>query len=332
VATQTAQTITAGQVKELGSALIEGIPTELPKERAQSLIGDKERLQELLGFALTVPDGFDIDELRQMVASFLPFGDEEYTDSDFVYKVGFPRLTWAQRLDILQKIFGGLKTEGTLGMPKFIELLRQRGVDEWVDDINNPFIIPDWQAVAPTYAEATVIAWTKLAESKTYKGRTYNYREGVITPDLLRLVDDELYRQLESEWGCKLHGIPTATAHERLRELRPFPEMNVWPVFAQTGLRHRGKSVRRGHVMYSETEWGLGPFEIACILLTDGEDRLTAYENLAIDAPGAFYRPRPDEPFGKALCFSFSGDRLRLGGNGVSGPDRRFGSGSASLR
>jgi len=326
--TQTAQTITVGQVKELGGALLEGIPTQLPRDRAQSLIGDKERLHELMKFVLNLPAGVDLDELRKMLGSYTPFGDEEYTDSEYVYKAGFPRKTWQQRLDILRNNFGGLFHEG---LEDFIALLQGRGVDEWVDDAVNPYLVPDWRAVGETYAEATVKAWARVAEMAIYKGHTYNYREGVLTEDRLKLVNDEFYRQLESEWGCQLHGIPTVTAHERLRELRPGPQ-TVWPIFAQTGLRHRGRSVRRGHVMYSETEWALGPFEVACIILTDGEDRLTAYEHLGIDAAGAFYRPRAGEGFGDALDFCFFDVRLVLSGDWVSSPRRGFGSASASLR
>lgn len=318
------------QVVKLGVRVMEAIPTiGLTHDEAQSHI-KSDVLTEVVKLILKVrPEAVDIDKLREMVGSFLPFGDEELTDSEYVYKAGFPKKTWQQRLDILRNNFGGLFYEG---LEDFIALLKQRGVDEWVDDAVNPYLVPDWRAVGETYAEATVKAWARVAEKAIYKGHnTYNYREGVLTEDRLKLVDDEFYRQLESEWGCQLHGIPTATAHERLRELRT-TALTVWPIFAQTGLRHRGRSVRRGHVMYSETEWALGPFEVACIILTDGEDRLTAYEHLGIDAPGAFYKPGADEEFGSALIFYFSDDRLGLSDGWVSNPVQEFGSASASLR
>lgn len=317
------------QVVKLGVRVMEAIPTiGLTHDEAQSHI-KSDVLTEVVKVILKArPEAVDIDKLREMVGSFLPFGDEEYTDSEYVYKAGFPKKTWQQRLEILRNNFGGLFYEG---LEDFITLLKSRGVDEWVDDVDQPYLIPDWKAVGETYAEATVKAWERVAEMSVYKGHTYNYREGVLTEDRLKLVDDEFYRQLESEWGCQLHGIPTATAHERLRELRT-TALTVWPVFAQTGLRHRGRSVRRGHVMYSETEWALGPFEVACILLTDGEDRLTAYEHLGIDAAGAFYRPGADGGFGSALGFFFIGGGLGLYGSWVGNPAQGFGSASASLR
>ena len=319
-----------GQAVKLGTRVMETIPSlGLTHDEAQSHI-ESDVLTEVVKIILKAkPEAVDLDKLREMVRSFLPFGDEEYTDSECVYKAGFPRKTWQQRLEILRNNIGGLFYEG---LEDFIALLLERGVDAWVDDIVNPFLVPDWRTVGETYAEATVNMWALVAKSAAYKGHTYNYREGATTPDRLKLIDEPFYRELESAWGCQLHGIPAATAHERLRELRP-TALTVWPVFAQTGLRHRGRSVRRSHVRFSETEWGCGPFEMLCILLTDGEDRMTAFEHLGMDAPGAFYRSETDEEFDSALCSDVDGGgRLRLRGVWIGSPGQGFGSVSASLR
>jgi hypothetical protein len=324
----TQQEATTGQITKLGVRVLEAIPTiGLTKDQAQLHI-ERDVLTKVVEIVLQGhPDAVNLVKLQEMVGSYLPFREEELDDSEFGYPEGFPKKTWRERLYIIQQNFGGLNTSGIEG---FIEKLVQRGLDEWVDDLTDPFVIPDWQAIGETYVEATVKAWDRLAESLVYKGRFYNYRQR-LTQDRIKLVYTNLYHQLSREWGYQLKGIPTAAAHDRLRELRPTP-VTVWPVFAQTGLRHRGRSVRRAHVCFSDTEWGLGPFEVACILLTDGEDRLTAYEHLGIDLPGAFYIPEADHAFDRAFCFRFNGDLFEYDGHWLDYPRQKFGSASASLR
>lgn len=73
--TQTAQ-LTAGQMKELVSALVEGVPAFLTPQQAQSLIGNKSYLHEWLQFILAgnIWDGIGPGTLR--VDDILKFAQE----------------------------------------------------------------------------------------------------------------------------------------------------------------------------------------------------------------------------------------------------------------
>lgn len=101
------------QITKLGVRVLEAIPTiGLTSDGAQAHI-ERGVFTEAVKLILKAnPDAVDIDKLREMLSSYLPFGDEEYADSEFGYPIGFPKKTWQQRLGILRNNFGGPFTRG----------------------------------------------------------------------------------------------------------------------------------------------------------------------------------------------------------------------------
>jgi hypothetical protein len=73
-------------------------------------------------------------------------------------------------------------------------------------------------------------------------------------------------------------------------------------VAAQAGMLHRGCSARRARVRMAGNEFGLGVFDVACILLTHPE-RLSTDETLMIDCGGDEYSVHGDYSFDRVPLF-----------------------------
>ncbi|KKT20937.1 MAG: hypothetical protein UW06_C0049G0002 [Parcubacteria group bacterium GW2011_GWE1_43_8] len=85
--------LTAGQMKELSSAILEAIPANLPTSTAQYWIGNKKRLQKALREALGIQPFFDL--LADWQQFYLNVFGGHYDFSDIVIpekKSGFDRL------------------------------------------------------------------------------------------------------------------------------------------------------------------------------------------------------------------------------------------------
>jgi hypothetical protein len=146
--------------------------------------------------------------------------------------------------------------------------------------------IPRWQAIAPSYNEATEIALAKLAEERPF----INWRLGQLGSKQLRRTKR------------------TSEALAKLASQQNDADILIVPV--QFGKRYAGRSVRRAREVFTSNEFGLGGFETACLLLTHPE-RLVSYEDLWIDCPGDEYRAFGR--FGYAPCFGFLGGLLGFG-------------------
>lgn len=321
------------QAVKLGVRVLEAIPKlHLTSDEAQAHIQSGVLTEVVEGVLGAHPDALDLVQLRKMLEAYQPFESEDNREPRFGYPKKFPYLTWRDRLEILQSILGGLSENG---LSSAIDKLKLN-VDDWVDDPEDPFLVPDWRILGETYAEATAIAWSLVEKQPWCEGKTHNYRSEQLTDDSLRLLDDKDFLYLARLWRCRLKGIPTTIAHNILGQQLAVTDRNVWPVFAQTGIRHQGKSARRVHVTMGAREWALGPYEVACILLTDGEQRLPlgeAVQNLGMHAIGAFYSFVPEEPHDGVLGFSVEElEKLVVTGCGWGNADDEFGAVTGSLR
>ncbi len=92
---------------------------------------------------------------------------------------------------------------------------------------------------------------------------------------------------------------------------------------SQFGMRHLGKSARQAHMDLSENEFGLGPLEIACFLLTH-RDWLSSEDDLGIDCIGCEYGPY-GHAFFKYILFFYFKKYLKFQERWCGCPDARFG-------
>jgi len=74
----------------------------------------------------------------------------------------------------------------------------------------------------------------------------------------------------------------------------------------QFGNKWRGDSVRDARFCFEDNEFGLGPYEVAILLLTH-PDRITGRDQLIIDCAGGEYRPSAKGAFVKFLFFGWRG-------------------------
>jgi hypothetical protein len=225
------------------------------------------------------------------------FADEE-RDSDYGYLSGYRKPKGIkEQANILRQLIPGIG----LVDEKIAEQSLPANAEGW-------FAIPRWQLVAKTYNEAVQKVLDLIKQQR--KGKFYNWREGELGKKYLR-------------------------QHERtVKNLEALGEAqkgyDILVVAAQFGLRHRGRSVRRAREVFMANEFGLGAFEIGCMILTHPE-RLADYDDLWIDCAGNEYAPGGDGDFSSAPFFVFRDGEVRFGMRWVDSADGHFGSPSAFL-
>lgn len=170
------------------------------------------------------------------------------------------------------------------------------------------FLIPRWERVAPTYGDAVKRVLTEL--SHAYRGKFKNCQED----------------ELDSTFLNRHPG--TAQKMEIIAERQANQDFLVVP--AQFGRRHRGRSARRVREVLEKNEFGLGSFEVACMLLTH-VNRLRHYDDLWLDAPGDDYAPAEDEDLMRVPFFSLCDGYVRFGAEASSRADEHCGSVSGCL-
>lgn len=166
------------------------------------------------------------------------------------------------------------------------------------------FTIPKWTKVGKTYNEAVEKALEVLAKERKF----YNWREGKLGEKYLR----------ESERKKTL----MAKLYEQKGDYVSFS--------AQLGEKYKDKSVEEARKLMEADEFGLGAYEIACILISH-PDILTKGEDLWIDCSGDEYSPGAGGRFDCAPCFSFDGGKVRFDAGWVGDADDDYGSASACL-
>lgn len=167
------------------------------------------------------------------------------------------------------------------------------------------FVVPKWQKVAATYNESVEKALGIIAGTRTFD----NYCKGQL--------DTKHLRQSER----------TQRAEEMIASMFNGDYMLIW---AQFGLRWRGRSVRKVRYNYAPNEFGLGVFRSTCMLLSHPE-RLVEWEQLHIDLPGDEYSSDANNDFSRALYFHFIDSKVEFATTWVGNPYMHYGSVSSFL-
>lgn len=225
------------------------------------------------------------------------FADEE-RDSDYGYLSGYRKPKGIkEQANILRQLIPGI---GLIN-EKIAEQSLPANAEGW-------FAIPRWQLVAKTYNEAVQKVLDLIKQQR--KGKFYNWRES--------RIGEQYLRQHER----------TVKNLEALGETQKGYDILV--VAAQFGIRHRGRSVRRAREVFVANEFGLGAFEIGCMILTHPE-RLADYNDLWIDCAGSEYAPGGDGGFSRAPCFLFNVGEVEFDTHWVGSACGCCGSASAFL-
>ena len=285
----TSKQMTDGQKKQLRRFVEDATDRVLSEELGL----DKDGAQQLIGRGGEFQDG--ILELARSLSASDQFVDEEVS-SEYGYLSGYKPKGITEQTNRLRELFPGIGYAD--------EELAKRPLS---GEAEGWFAIPKWQAVAQTYGEAVEKALQLL--SSVYGGKFCNYRQGQLGPEYLRE-----------------HASKTA-ALQQLAEQQP--DHDILVVACQFGLRHRGRSVRRAREVMTGSEFGLGAFEVAIMLLTHPE-RLQQHDDLWIDFPGDEYSSDGGGVFGYAPCFDLVG-RLGFVAHYVDFALERYGSASAFL-
>ncbi len=201
----------------------------------------------------------------------LKFADEE-VDSSVGYSSNHKPRPVTEQLTTLGEIFPRLNFDHA-----------QRFVETALPNMQLPSGAEGWFAIVRHEAMASSYAWAIKAVFTLIEGRRvfYNFRRGETGQEYLR-------------------------QHERtVRKLREVAEQQPGDILilpAQFGLRHRGRSVRRAREVFTSSEFGLGAFASAIMLLTHPE-MLSVQESLSFDSSGDEYSPSADGEWDCAPAF-----------------------------
>ncbi len=271
--TQSITSITDGQKKQVKRFAEDAVDRAIAEG-----VFDKDGLQRV------IEKGDDLQaaivaKLRELLVSSR-YADEEVS-SGYTYpsKYYAPSKYYvksiAEQVKILRQFFPGLGSADDVAQKPLPD-----GAEGW-------FAIPRWGEIAIIYNMAV----EKVLEAIETKRKFYNCRGGWLGPQHLR-------------------------RHERkVKKLQVLSDQqkdyDILVVPAQFGLHHRGRSVRRAREVFMANEFGLGAFEIGCMLLTHPE-RLVSYDDLWIDCAGDEYTPGADGVFSHAPAFSFLDGRVEF--------------------
>lgn len=229
--------------------------------------------------------------------SVSPFFASEEVASNYCYPAEYEVKPICEQLVALAKHFPNLDAGPMLACSKELSQI-PTGAE-------GPFVVPKWQKVAATYNESLEKALGMIESTRTF----HNYRKGQLGPKHLR----------QSE--------RTQRAEEMIANMTNGDYMLLW---AQFGLRWRGRSVRKVRYNYALNEFGLGAFHSACMLLSH-PDRLVKWEQLHIDCSGDEYSPGADGDFSRAPVFFFGDGEVEFYTYWVYDPDAYYGSASGFL-
>ena len=204
-----------------------------------------------------------------------PYANEEVA-SEFGYPEGFRIRTPEEQLDVWNKHFGDLDSS-------HVSALADRPLSEGAKGWG---IIPKPSKVDPIYHKAFSIMLGLIAKERKFK----NWQEDRLS--------------LKHLWLTK----KTEQVLSQLEE-KTLGDFLVLPF--QFGLRHRGKSVRRARALFAENEFGLGPYEVAALLVTH-PDRISGSKQLYIDCAGVEYSQSTHNQSHGCLDFSWYSDGEQL--------------------
>ncbi len=214
----------------------------------------------------------------------------EETVTTFGYPAGWQLKPVSEQLTVLCASLPSL--ESALDVPASLP----EGAEGWL-------VMPKPGSIAKSYNEALE---RLLSINNSGKTRFVNIREGKLGREFLRLTERTEQVIAESERGTPGDFMVLAV---------------------QSGARHQARSVMQVRESFIETEYGLGPFEVASLLVTHPE-RLTGYTDLGIDCPGCTYALTANGEPGFSLYFTWSEEGILLDSSAIDGVGPGFGSAS----
>lgn len=163
------------------------------------------------------------------------------------------------------------------------------------------YLIPVWQSVDSTYSGAVLKVLDAIKKSRPF----LNYREGEIDEAHLKETNrkKELIAKLPKQDG-------------------KYIVLNV-----QLGQKYQGVSVQEVRKQFDASEFGLGAYEMACILLAHPEV-LSNPSQLWIDCPGDDWKWTGESGFSSAPIFVFDGGGLEFDAGRLGGAYENCGSSS----
>jgi hypothetical protein len=220
---------------------------------------------------------------------------KEEVKSEYGYPPGYKPKRITEQVDILRQLLGISSID-----EKIVKQLLPAHAEEW-------FAIPRWQGISNVYGEAVREVLKLIGRQRDFS----NKHEGPL---------GEAYLRQHKRTAEKLRTLSKQQGNS-----------DILIVPAQFGLFHRGRSVRRVREIFGVNEFGLGAFEIACMLLTHPE-RFSHYDDLWIDCAGDEYDPGAGSDFSHAFFFNFNDNgRVNFGTGYINKPHVNYGSVSAFL-
>lgn len=217
------------------------------------------------------------------------------------YRSGYKPRPIAKQVSILRQLFPELK-DATCD-----EKLAERPLPPYTEGW---FAIPRWQCIAKTYEGAVKKVLALIGRQRKFYGWT---RKGDFGPE--KLIGPRQHKR-------------TAKMLARLGNQQK--DCDILVVAAQFGFYHRGHSVRRARAAFMTNEFGLGAFEVGCMLLTHPE-RLADWDDLRIRCAGDECSTDWGDGFPNASEFGFSSGGVRFDANRIGDADSHYGSASGFL-
>lgn len=213
---------------------------------------------------------------------------EEETPSQREYPPEYRVAPIAEQLAALRRAFPALK-----GSPTELTATLPAGADAW-------FVIPQWRSLAATYNAALELVLQHLAQQRPVS-----------------------FARAERLGPAYLRRQPRTAA--MLDQGRGNDGSDVVVMGAQFGMRHRGRSVRRVRAVLADHEFGLGAFEVGCMLLTH-PSRMVRDAQLYVDCAGDEYSASDEQQFSEVPFFRVLDQRLGFGTSWIGYVDPYFGS------
>jgi len=217
---------------------------------------------------------------RSDIEEVLPFADEEI-DSSYGYPPGFRILSVQEQLQTLIERADFFEKNDASHIDQLASRDLPEGAEGWG-------LFPKPSVVGSAHHNNLIMFLRLLSIQRSF--HTWSNHE--VTTNHLRI------------------SARTLNAIEILETETP-GDFLVIPV--QFGMRHRGRSMRRTRACFAENEFGLGPYEVAVLMLTH-PGRITGHRQLNAGCPGADYAPKGNCAYREGIYFHWGleFERLRM--------------------
>jgi hypothetical protein len=268
------------------------------KDNFQKALESGDLQDALVKAALEVVNKYANGTVAQTVSLPVPSSSNQYANEETASKYGYPKKFRYRSIE--EQVAFWTKQYPDMDATHVTALASvplPDGAESYV-------VMPKPSKLGATYHDALETVLGLIAASRSFK----NWREGELGKNRLRLTEKtwQSLKKLESETSGDFLVIPV-----------------------QFGKRHIGRSVRRARACFADNEFGLSPYEVACMLLTHTDRISGTDEESWIFCAGVEYAPGADGDFSCSMCFHWGDGRLGFGRCDVAYVFVFFGSASA---